>query len=332
MMPIDVGLRTVELFAAQVGDFVTQAAIELGLSFSDEGLVYQYTSIASLMAMLAPEHSYVDTAGGQPSAALRSIWATAAPYLNDAVEFKHGQSVLSDACARARSGFDAEQAEVANLLQDAIAQTEGLDVFCACFSADGDHLGQWRGYGDNGRGCALGFDLRDLRDGINGLCCWLVYGDGAHGRAQNAIADRLVTQLVSELARLRPREREAQEDYDGSVLAALFRLLPSVFLLFKDYSFRDELEYRVVYSDAVAPRPIVSGPGGPSRCFRASGPAVVPFVKLDFEAGAMAPLREIRLGPASQFGVNPRSLEFLLERCGLPDVQVKRSAIPFVPR
>ena len=332
MIAADVGLRAVEQFTAQIGDLVAQAAAELGQPWPRGGTVYQYTSIATLMAMLAPNRPYVETDGALAPGAFRSIWATAAPYLNDAVEFQHGQSVLASACERARSRLGVAQVEVCSLLQDAIGQTEGLDVFCACFSADGDHLGQWRGYGDNGRGCALGFDLAEMRDGINGLCGWLVYGDETHCAVQNAIADRLVEELISELTRLRPREPAALEDYDSMVVASLCRLLPAVFLLFKDYSFRDEFEYRVVYSDAVAPRLTASGPGPSPRCFRASGAAIVPFVKLDFEGGGMAPLREIRLGPAAQFGVNPKSLEFLLERCGLGHVRVLRSAIPFVPR
>lgn len=332
MTAADLGLQVVEQFATQVPDLVTQAVAQSGGARRSDAIVYQYTSIGTLMAMLAPDRPYVETDPGRDDGRFRHIWATAAPYLNDAVEFQHGQKALLSACERARGHLEADGSEVCGLLLDAIARTEGLDVFCACFSADGDHLGQWRGYGDNGRGCALGFDMGELRDGVNGLSGWLVYGDDAHCDLQNAVGDRLVEELIAVLSRVRPREAAAQEEFDSSVLSALCRLLPALFLLFKDYSFRDEMEYRVVYSDAVAPRPLDGGAQGSVRCFRASGAAIVPFVKLDFENGGMAPLREIRLGPAAQFGVNLKSLEFLLERCGLAHVRVLRSAIPFVPR
>ena len=36
----------------------------------------------------------------------------------------------------------------------------GVTNFVVCFCEDGDVLSQWRGYADNGKGCSLGFSVK----------------------------------------------------------------------------------------------------------------------------------------------------------------------------
>lgn len=40
----------------------------------------------------------------------------------------------------------------------------GVTNFVVCFCENGDVLSQWRGYADNGEGCALGFSVKELEE------------------------------------------------------------------------------------------------------------------------------------------------------------------------
>ncbi len=43
----------------------------------------------------------------------------------------------------------------------------GVTNFVVCFCEEGDVLSQWRGYADNGKGCSLGFSVKELEDYCN---------------------------------------------------------------------------------------------------------------------------------------------------------------------
>lgn len=321
----------VRSFTGQISDLVRQQAASKGFDWPTSGQVYQYTSVATLLSMIRPDRGYVDTDPGDLNGMLRNLWATSAPYLNDSREFEHGKDMVRRAAKRVRRRLPSSEKPDVDLVLQAIERAEGLDVFCACFSRVGDHLGQWRGYGDNGRGCTLGFDLARLEREINGLGTWLVYGD-KDDPMQKSVSDRLILDLIAALRSVRPATAADAAAYNHAAVDELSLVLPAVFLLFKDASFRDEFEYRVIYSDSVAQRPIQDANSEPRRWFRPGGPAVVPFVKLEFHNGNRAPLQTVRLGPAAGWKTNKQSLELLLQRCGLTNVTIDTSSIPFVPR
>jgi hypothetical protein len=88
--------------------------------------------------------------------------------LNDPSELRHG---IRHACrvlaAEAKNGHPAAKV-FANRFRHALASgaEELAEFFVACFSHDGDELGQWRAYGDNGRGFALEFDGQLIEQGF----------------------------------------------------------------------------------------------------------------------------------------------------------------------
>jgi len=77
---------------------------------------------------------------------------------------------------------------------------EAAHFFVGCFSAAGDDLGQWRGYADNGRGFALGFDTAILEDSFvkssamptaSGQTFRVVYNDKVAAKVQSGIIDKM---------------------------------------------------------------------------------------------------------------------------------------------
>jgi hypothetical protein len=275
--------------------------------------------------MICPGVPFVDTGAANLESVVKSIWATEAPYMNDSEEFLAGQKVLSEASLRFTFRVPAEHRPLVDLVSKAISDAVGLDVYCSCFSREPDHLGQWRGYGDNGRGCAIGYDLLEMQKKINGVGFWTVYGNQNNGTSQRTVSDLLFKTLTDILVSQMPKQEDLKQAYYEAVSLQLGKLLPAVFLIFKDWSFRDEFEYRVVYSDIIAPLHLED------RCFRAAGAAIIPFVKLSFHKNEQAPIREIRLGPAAQSRFNLHSLKALLEQSNLRGVTASTSQIPFVP-
>src|SRR6202521_4389086 len=80
--------------------------------------------------------------------------------LNDPSELRHGLSIASDILkTRAlREPLAKLSADFHSYLETEL-NTTGHYFVCS-FSSDGNDLGQWRAYADNGRGYAHGFDLK----------------------------------------------------------------------------------------------------------------------------------------------------------------------------
>jgi hypothetical protein len=93
----------------------------------------------------------------------RAVWATSTKYLNDKTELLALMSNMKGHAGRHRA------TEAGEALSDIVdfylinadttqTQTIGMDRFACCFSGNGDLLSQWRAYGNNGKGYAIGFE------------------------------------------------------------------------------------------------------------------------------------------------------------------------------
>ena len=114
------------------------------------GLIYHYTNDLGLKGILET---------GQ-------IWLTDIFKLNDPSELSHGVSFAVDALSERAANGPSEAQKFAKLFADFHERgiQETAHYFVCSFSSNGDELGQWRAYADNGRGCALGFDGNALEE------------------------------------------------------------------------------------------------------------------------------------------------------------------------
>jgi hypothetical protein len=111
-------------------------------------------------------YHYTDDAGLRGILESGELRLTDIFYLNDPSELKHGFSIaVKELSDRAKAG-PAESRFFADTFSDFLES--GLQTtahyFVCSFSSDGDDLGQWRAYADNGRGYTLGFDGKLLED------------------------------------------------------------------------------------------------------------------------------------------------------------------------
>jgi hypothetical protein len=108
-----------------------------------EGTLYHYTDGCGLRGILE---------SGQ-------IWFTDYRHLNDPSELVHGIDMAHDVARMIATGTDGHVQLFLQTILDMFRHenfSNSLDFFIASFSRDGDDLGQWRAYADNGRGFAIG--------------------------------------------------------------------------------------------------------------------------------------------------------------------------------
>ncbi|MGN0287742.1 MAG: DUF2971 domain-containing protein [Atopobiaceae bacterium] len=199
-----------------------------------------------------------------------------------------------------------------------------MRCYALCFSSKADSLGQWRGYADDGRGVALGFDTRlfeeiHRRSGMGAFEYDRVIYDPEESRTRVRSAFRGANphQPTASLVR-QLRECEVQ----------LFQLAPFL----KNPTFAEEDERRLSiwiddtrlatterviqeeYGDIVEPRGVR---------FSARGGDIVPQFRLRLSVRDI--LRRVVLGPTSS--VHRRDVYLLLQSCGMgvDDLEVVRS-------
>ena len=229
---------------------------------------YLIQKLATGSARKTPEtlYHYTDAAGLLGIVTSGTVWATHYEYLNDASELKYAVGVMKGVVEKATTGAKPDSwkgrlrhvMSQGNITSDYSAGgEEGADKqqFLACFSEGGDKLSQWRGYGKSIGGYSLGFPFAHLRaieerimdsqqrkakssPAINVKFLSCVYGK----RAQKT--------LIAECFKRVLRHCETTRySVDDSSLAFLLRvILRFVSSCFKDPSFMDEREWRLVVS------------------------------------------------------------------------------------
>jgi hypothetical protein len=109
---------------------------------------------------------YTNDAGLRGILETGRLWLSDIFSLNDPSELRHG---VSRAVSILKSKAENGPRETKIFAKDFVAFLEsGVEssahFFVLSFSLDGDDLGQWRTYADNGRGYALGFDGKALEE------------------------------------------------------------------------------------------------------------------------------------------------------------------------
>lgn len=103
-------------------------------------------------------HHYTNAAGLQGILASGHIWLSDTFRMNDPSEVEHGFSIATERLSNCATATRPETEYFARGFEAFLSQggvKASGHFFSASFSGDGDDLGQWRAYGDNGRGFAL---------------------------------------------------------------------------------------------------------------------------------------------------------------------------------
>lgn len=196
------------------------------------------------------------------------------------------------------------------------------DIPCGfCLSEEKDLLSQWRGYADDGRGVAIGFDVNFF----NWICSSEVF--------QNIMSFHEVVYDESEQEQFVldewKRIRKAAENFQKTSVVVQNDDAPNLYRLavfFKNTAFKEEREWRLVFND-MRNNKNYGNPAFESgrvklseRKWYTRGNKLVPYHSLNFEK-ELGAIKEIILGP--KCAVEEKDLQAYLDDVGFDSKAMK---------
>jgi hypothetical protein len=263
--------------------------------------LYHYTSQQAFVAIVETHH----------------LWATDILFLNDATEFIYAVNLALKILS---SYSEADQKRIKPALEqlkDGPSWGTYDSTYLVSFSKEEDLLSQWRAYCPASGGVSISFHADELQN-LSGVSR-LVECEYDQSRQED---------------RLRPILDTALKDSDDARARAqcakdLIRVAPE----FKDPSFREEKEWRLLIDSMDLNNPAVRYRPGPSM--------FVPYVALDIASpSGRLPLDHLILGPTPNPDlawlsawryVKSLHLRSLIQSRGFFPNFVRNSAIPFRP-
>jgi len=281
--------------------------------------LYHYTSAEGLLGITTRE----------------VLWASHADFLNDSSEPGYAMRIIE-------ASF---QEVVCNLSPGSIAarslknywkelengyKTHAPNVYVFCFSEHEDLLSQWRGYGGQCAGYALGFSGPRLREyeknkgRYDGLYLTkVVYKEQDQKEEAQNIFKKLVSTVGSaETAGGLGEDREAlffEAETSKKLQSSLFAEVVRLRAKFKAPAFEEEHEWRLVQFS----HPAMSQP---NICFRPGAKALTPYLELNL---GKPPIEQVTIGPTLDPALSRQSLDLLFSKREFSNVGIKISAVPY---
>jgi Protein of unknown function (DUF2971) len=278
---------------------------------SDDDVIYHYCSPDTFLKIVASQ----------------SMWATASSALNDTTERKWGYSIFDKAVEQLAAKVPKSFFDQVRAMIDIAYQTS--QVMVSCYSLEGDMLGQWLSYAEDGRGFAIGFSAKQMTL-LPAKSLRVLYDEKEQ-----------IAELVGNLTHIFKFEESIGFRYDQEFQRHCF-MLGGDLCAYKNPAFSAEREIRIAHMSGLAPAgkskkmvPLgARGPGGkrlfrPQKIhFRMNKGVIVPYVVLDYSnLSVSGPVKEIVLGPKNENDV--QNVEMFLNTTGLPNIAVRRSNVPY---
>jgi hypothetical protein len=263
-------------------------------------VVYHYTGSAGLMGLIEKG----------------KVWMTKVEHLNDPIEEAYGRKIVASV---ATEEAEKENDPLIRKFLKGVAQgiLEGApghaaDFYLSSFSASSDDLTQWRAYGKDGWGYAVG-----LRVGQNGISDEHIVPVIYSERQQREITR---TCLMLSVAAIR------KEGTDPAVMTQVQEELSSALLALiicmKQEAYAHEKEWRIVFERKQERVHFREG----------RNQTVIPYIPIKLAGGegefSKIPLEKILLGP--QRDAEHESVRLLLSVNGYPEsVKIEKSEIHY---
>lgn len=276
-------------------------------------LIYHYTNDVGLRSILETG----------------ALWLTDINSLNDPSELQHGVNVASDLILKSASGRSREIQFFIENFRSVLARTASqvANYFVCCFSKNGDELGQWRAYADNGRGYALAFDADQLEKrfchGSKARQTFpLGYSDDDLRVVQQGLIDVVIAQLAIPIGKKNVTADSMAQYYKKlSVELASGVVFGSLF--FKHKGYKNEDEYRFLETHSL-------GAPVPGLSHRSRPHSLVRYTKFDWRKTAEDSLKQIVIGPAADKKISHHFVADCLRAFhNGPVVSITQSEIPY---
>jgi hypothetical protein len=276
----------------------------------NQDILYHYTTAQGLLGILKKN----------------TLWASNLSTMNDFSELKYAGNLMDKELMKV--------IEANSVLESQLEHSsfnDFLDIYAAyavCFCEEGDQLSQWRAYAGKGTGYALGFDRKQLRQRMEEGCSLskVIYKPEDQKDAIKPSIDKYANAVSTSFAqRINHDSNEEFEEW-ADIAMDFFKANLFNFLYFKDPSFSEEKEWRIV-------KITLSEEVPPNMDFRKMQGTVVPYIRMKFslsdqEQKDLLPIVEIIQGPLIDPALGEKSLRLLLKKYGYDRVDVKRSQVP----
>lgn len=252
--------------------------------------------------------------------------------LNDPSELRHGVNhaceILATKALQSHPAAKLFATKFSTVMDRCVEASAHFLV--ACFSCDKDDLGQWRAYGDNGKGFALGFDGGLLENAFVKL------DECSSGNAtfpvtyNDALLRGMHQQLVEEVLPLieMPFSRNLNDvttnEFMKELSISFSVCVIRAAIFFKHEAYKNEQEYRFIQIRSMN-QPV------DDLKHRARDYSLIRFTEFDWNTKNKHTLREIVIGPAA----NENDARSFVHNCLLAGgfdpkkVIVRQSRIPY---
>jgi hypothetical protein len=253
----------------------------------------------------------------------KKLWLTGAYNLNDYQEISWTHRKIGSRLNELSSKHGSQRPdEIWTLLQ----ASSGVPYICS-LSSESDLLSQWRAYGQNGSGVAIGFKHTSLPTSERLLPILTSVKQDSLSLHQVIYDEKTQDQLIDSI--LAPAFEGAEiDDQTHFAMSMAASQLVGLSSIFKNPAFSEEKEWRIIH------RPMIMGKDGglESKIFlsisppkyRTSGGKLITYFEYDFaQLKSDEIFAEIVLGPKSE--VSTFDLSILLTENGLANLNVRRS-------
>ncbi|WP_420595306.1 DUF2971 domain-containing protein [Deinococcus sp.] len=295
--------------------------IELSQEIEDGGKVYQPSRPDTL-------YHYTSSLGLIGILSNKSFWCTNAYYLNDTQELKHSIKLIEVCIKDFTGGLNHLEKYVLDMTYFMLSDNSVRDaVFVTCFSESGDLLSQWRAYGENGSGYAIGVNSKHigLYEDRKTTLKKVIYDPSIQKSLINNAIHKILD-LIRRSPELVSRKNIKGEPDIEEICFFFSQQLFNYSLYFKDESFKEENEWRAISLIGLEN-------GINSIKVRTSGSLLVPYIETNLNSFdkdfPCLPVREIVCGPTLVENLTEDSLYILLRKNYLSHVEVLRSRIPY---
>jgi hypothetical protein len=268
-----------------------------------------------------PQHlfHYTDLDGVRGILTSRTLWLSKFTSTNDISEILLAVEHFRAFVERRASEFTKAEGDFLKRASDDLGGFRRTNICIASFCEQDDLLSQWRGYGNDGRGIALGFSSAKIlalarANGLHLYRC--VYDPAAHER----IASDLGNMLLESYRAAPPRTAEDERAMVDLFSASFLQVAPVI----KDHRFAEEREWRLV-SD-----PLTFDDPHMIAVMRGNQASVKWTLKLEGESeGASSVIEQVTIGPTLDPDNVSDAIEVLSRRNGFRVEKISISEVPY---
>ena len=234
------------------------------------------------------------------------------------------------------------------------ARNQGtLTSYVVCFSKEKDLLSQWRGYADNGKGCAIGFSLDELEDYCSRSSGAITIRKVEYINEQRLgiVLREKAEELIPHIITLRNDAKNfityrnlSEEETDAVMQLIAYGLFEDFLFSSLQYKWDDyveEAEWRMFFKRITKNARHLFGNEKEFTelqetaekgyliqhnkiQFFARDDCIVPYFPVELKDISSDPIKEVYLGPKNNSHIQDVKLLFAREKLGKPDVHYSR--------